>query len=149
MSQVKIAKEIPFNDVTLGLTLLCGPADGKQADLQGVTDQLRKFDHDTVFAEAFRIAAENKRKIFGRNATFNEFMSDYDGRDALFFSAPGDNPVVGAICGGATLSPNEEMAPSNNADQTLFILTAIGIATTESNPEDDEPYVEPDSETIH
>uniref|UniRef100_A0AB39CDQ5 Uncharacterized protein n=1 Tax=Pseudomonas phage HRDY3 TaxID=3236930 RepID=A0AB39CDQ5_9VIRU len=149
MSEVKIAKEIPFADVTLGLTLLCGPADGKAPELDKIRAQLAQADHDTIFGVAFNLAQQNKRKLFGRDATYNEFLSDFDGRDALFLSLPGETPVIGAMCGGHMMAPNEKLSPDNYPDQKLFILTAIGIASAEPDSEDDEPYIEPESGTIH
>jgi len=135
MSQVKIAPEIPMADVSLGMTLLCSPSDGKREVLDEIRAQLFKETHDTVFARAFLIAELNNRKLFGRDSTYNEFLKEYDGRDALFLSLPGDTPVCAAICGGNVLAPSAEMSPENKPDQKLFILTAMGIARAESDGE--------------
>jgi len=135
MNGVKFATELPIGTVAFALTLLCGKADADQAYLRGVTEELAQYDHDTIFARAYEIAVGNYRQIFGRDATYNEFMADFDGRDALFFSLPGDTPVLGAMCSGQSMSPDPSVSPTNNPDQKLLILTAMGIARPESDGE--------------
>jgi hypothetical protein len=131
MSNVKIAPELDIQQVAFAMTLLCGRSDADTSYLRDLTYRLSKYSHDHIFEQCYKIAQANGRQLFGRDASFKEFMADYDGRDALFLSLPGDTPVIGAMVAGNIRAPSESLSPDQHQDQKLMILTALGIARPE------------------
>lgn len=131
MSDVKIAPELDIQQVAFAMTLLCGRADADVSYLRDLTARLANYSHEHIFEQCYKIAQANGRQLFGRDASFKEFMADYDGRDALFLSLPGDKPIIGAMVDGRVRAPTESLSPDQHQDQKLLILTALGIARPE------------------